>query len=127
MLQFAYPAVFRRDKVGRPVVSFPDFPEAFTDGGDLQEAIKEAIDCLGSTISIRMSRKEFIPAPSGPKRGQRLVPVPFWIAGKLGLYLTMREKGVNNSELARRLGVDIGPLRQELQRLGRSERPGRQP
>jgi antitoxin HicB len=28
-----------------------------------------------------------------------------WIAGKLALYLAMIERGVNNSELARRLGV----------------------
>lgn len=102
---FAYPAIFRRDKEGRPVVSFPDFPESHTDGKDMPEAIQEAIDCLGSTIAIRISRKEAIPAPSGPKRGQRMVPVPFWIAGKLGLYLVMREQGVNNSDLARRLGV----------------------
>jgi len=34
-----------------------------------------------------------------------MVPVPLWIAGKLAQYLAMIERGVNNSELARRLGV----------------------
>ncbi len=34
-----------------------------------------------------------------------MVPVPLWIAGKLALYRAMREQGINNSELARRLGV----------------------
>jgi len=71
----------------------------------VQEAIEEAIDCLGSTVSIRMSMKEDIPEPSRSKRGQRLIPVPSWIAGKLGLYLAMRERGLSNSEFARRLGV----------------------
>lgn len=114
MLSFSYPAVFRADEAGRPVVSFPDFPESHTDGKDMMEAMEEAIDCLGSTISLRMSMKEEIPAPSAPKRGQRLVPVPLWIAGKLGLYLAMREKRVSNSELARRLGLRETVVRRML-------------
>ena len=114
MLNFSYPAVFRADEDGRPVVSFPDFPESHTDGKDMQEAMEEAIDCLGSTISLRMSMKEEIPAPSAPKRGQRLVPVPLWIAGKLGLYPAMREKQVSNSELARRLGLRETVVRRML-------------
>jgi antitoxin HicB len=114
MLQFAYPAIFKPDRDGRPVVSFPDFPEAHTDGKDVQEAIEEAIDCLGSTVSIRMSMKEDIPEPSRSKRGQRLIPVPFWIAGKLGLYLAMRERGLSNSEFARRLGVRETVVRRML-------------
>ena len=44
-----------------------------------------------------------VPPPSRLKRGQRLVPVPLWIAGKLALYLAMREQGISNSALARRL------------------------
>ncbi len=114
MLHFAYPAIFRPDQKGRPVVSFPDFPEAHTDGKDLQEAIEEAIDCLGSTIAMRISKKEEIPAASEPKRGQRLVPVPFWVAGKLGLYLTMKEQSISNSELARRLNVRETVIRRML-------------
>ncbi|MCL4853129.1 MAG: hypothetical protein KJZ78_17350, partial [Bryobacteraceae bacterium] len=46
--------------------------------------------------------------------GQKLVPVPLWIAGKLGLYLAMYEKGMNNSELARRLGVGETVVRRML-------------
>jgi predicted RNase H-like HicB family nuclease len=33
---FTYRVTFRRDKSGRPVVSFPDFPGAHTDGKDLR-------------------------------------------------------------------------------------------
>jgi antitoxin HicB len=33
------------------------------------------------------------------------VPVPLWIAGKLALYQAIREAGISNSELARRLHV----------------------
>jgi antitoxin HicB len=40
--------------------------------------------------------------------------VPLWIAGKLALYLAMIERGVNNSELARRLGVRETVVRRML-------------
>ena len=105
---------FRRDEDGRPVVSFPDFPHAHTDGKDMREAMEEAIDCLGSVIAHTIVERLAIPAPSQPKRGQRLVPVPLWIAGKLALYLAMREQGVSNSELARRLGVRETVVRRML-------------
>ena len=114
MFSFSYPATFRPDKDGRPVVRFPDFPEAHTDGKDMREAVEEAIDCLGSVIAFRIAEKKEIPAPSPLKRGQRLVPVPLWMAGKLALYLAMRELGVNNSELARRLGVRETVVRRML-------------
>ncbi|MCP5114113.1 MAG: type II toxin-antitoxin system HicB family antitoxin [bacterium] len=114
MFSFSYPALFRRDTDGRSVVSCPDFPGAHTDGKDLQEALEEAIDCLGSVLAFRISEKNEIPAPSGRKRGQRLVPVPLWIAGKLAFYLAMREHEMSNSELARRLGVRETVVRRML-------------
>jgi hypothetical protein len=43
-------------------------------GRNLSEALEEAIDALGSDLSIRLSRREEIPAPSPAKRGQRLIP-----------------------------------------------------
>jgi antitoxin HicB len=72
---------------------------------DKREAFEEAMDALGSDLSIRLSRREEIPVPSRAKRGHRMVPVPLWLAPKLALYVAMRDQRVNNSELARRLGV----------------------
>ena len=114
MFSFSYPASFRRDEDGRRVVSFTDFPHAHTDGKDVREALEEAIDCLGSAVARAISEKLPIPPPSHVRRGQRLVPVPLWIAGKLALYLTMHEKGISNSELARRLGVRETVVRRML-------------
>jgi antitoxin HicB len=48
------------------------------------------------------------------KRGQRLLPVALWIAGKLALYLAMREQRITNSDLARRLGVRETVIRRML-------------
>src|SRR5437899_11920599 len=114
MFSFSYPASFRRDSAGRRVVSFPDFPEAHTDGKDMQEATEEAIDCLGSVLAFRIAGKEAIPAPSSIRRAQHPVPVPLWIAGKLALYLAIREAGITNTELARRLGVRETVVRRML-------------
>ncbi|MSV29358.1 MAG: type II toxin-antitoxin system HicB family antitoxin [Bryobacterales bacterium] len=114
MSAFAYPAKFKVGSDGRILVEFVDLPRVATDGGDDREALEEAVDALGSDLSIRMSLREEIPAPSSAKRGQRLVPVPLWLAPKLALYLAMREQQVNNSELARRLGVDERVIRRLL-------------
>src|SRR3990170_2277794 len=105
MFTFAYPAIFKRDEDGRWLVSFPDFPSAHTDGADGNEAMEEAIDCLGSAIAFAMSDKAEVPKPSRLKRRQRLVPVPLWIVGKLALYWAIRDMGMSQSELARRLNV----------------------
>ena len=114
MSAFTYPARFTTGGDGRVLVEFVDLPRVATDGKDHREAMEEAMDALGSDLSIRLSRREEIPAPSAAKRGQRLVPVPFWLAPKLALYLTMRSQQVNNSELARLLGVHERVIRRML-------------
>ena len=114
MMTFAYPAKFERDESGRYAVSFPDFARAHTDGSDMAEAMCEAADCLGSAIAFLMADKSEVPKPSAPKRGQRLVPVPLWIAAKLALYWAVREGGVTQTELARRLGVRETVVRRML-------------
>jgi antitoxin HicB len=102
---FAYPAKLTAGRDGRILVEFVDLPRVATDGKDKREAFEEAMDALGSDLSIRLSRREEIPVPSRAKRGHRMVPVPLWLAPKLALYVAMRDQQVNKSELARRLGV----------------------
>ena len=48
--------------------------------------------------------------------------MPFVLAAPEGLPRATFERAV-----ARRMGIDIGPLRQELQRAARTERPGSHP
>lgn len=114
MYAFAYPAKFTTGRDGRVLVEFADLPRVATDGKDEREAMEEAIDALGSDLSIRLSRHEAIPSPSARKRGQRMVPVALWLAPKLALYLATREQGLSNSELARRLGVHEKVVRRML-------------
>src|ERR1700730_5406779 len=114
MRSLSFPATFRPDEHGRPVVSFPAFPRVHTDGKNMPEAFEEATDCLGSMIPGHIAGKLEIPEPSPLKRSRKLVPVPLWGAGKLALYLTMREQKITNSELARRLGVRETVVRRKL-------------
>ena len=114
MSAFTYPAKFTAGSDGRIFVEFVDLPRVASDGKNQHEAMEEAMDALGSDLSIRLSRREEIPPPSVAKRGQRLVPVPIWLAPKLALYLAMRDQEVNNSELARRLGVHERVIRRML-------------
>lgn len=110
----SYPAKFSVGKSGRVLVEFIDLPRVATDGKDDREAMEEAMDALGSDLSIRLARREEIPVPSQAKRGQRGVPVPLWLAPKLALYLAMRDQRVSNSELARRLGLHERVVRRML-------------
>ena len=114
MSAFVYPARFKAGSDGRILVEFVDLPRVATDGKNDREAMEEALDALGSDLSIRLSRREEIPAPSAAKRGQRLVPVPLWLAPKLALYMAMGDQEVNNSELARRLCVHERVVRRML-------------
>jgi antitoxin HicB len=115
MFAFSYPATFRKGREGgRILVTFPDFPRSATDGAGMAEAVEEAADYLGSAIAFALVYKEEIPKPSAARRGQRTVPVPLWIAPKLALYWRMRELGINNSDLARKLGVTEAVVRRML-------------
>ena len=92
MSAFTYPAKFTAGSDGRVLVEFVDLPRVATDGADSREAMEEAVDALGSDLSIRLSTGEEIPAPSTAKRGERLVSLPFWLAPKLARYLAMRDQ-----------------------------------
>lgn len=115
MFTAAYPASFLPEKNGKGFhVRFPDLPEALTGGADLDETLAEAADCLAEAIAGRIARGDGIPVPSKPKRGQYPVGVPLYLAPKLALYLAMREGGIRNTELAKRLAVSETVVRRML-------------
>jgi antitoxin HicB len=111
----SYPARIRKEPDNSGYhVRFPDIPEALTSGDDLPDAQLQAVDCLAEAIAGRISRGDAIPAPSAPKRGYQLVSVPLSLAPKLALYLAMKESGLRNTDLARRLGVSETVVRRML-------------
>ena len=99
-----YPVVLEAQPEGGFVVTFPDVPEAITQGEDEDEALLYAVDALESALSFYVDDRKPLPVPSKPKRGQRTVRPSALECAKLGVYRAMTEQGIKKSELARRLG-----------------------
>ena len=102
-MDFAYPTRLLIEPDGRYTVTFPDLPDAFTQGEDRDHAIKMAADCLAETIGARIAERADVPAPSPLTHGQVRVAVPAYVAVKAALYVAMKEQGVSMSALARAL------------------------
>jgi antitoxin HicB len=108
----SYPVNLQKD--GKFIfVSFPDIPEAFTQGRDRAEALKAAQDALETAMDIYFDDRRPVPAPSKPKRGQPVVTLPASLSAKILLLNEMLRQKVPPAELARR----IGTTRQEVNRL----------
>jgi antitoxin HicB len=104
MVNLNYPVNLQPAEEGGFVVTFPDVPEAITQGEDMDEALMRAVDALETALSFYTGEGRGLPKASRAKRRQRVVR-PSALAGiKLAIYQTMRDQGVRKSELARRLG-----------------------
>lgn len=115
MRQFVYAVKLKPDKRdGGYLVTCRDLPEAITQGGNRDEALVEAADCLEEVIAGRIDDQRDIPSPSAAKRGEHAVSVPPNMALKAAVYLAVREAGISNSELARRLNLDEKEARRIL-------------
>jgi antitoxin HicB len=101
---FDYPAVLTKQPEGGFLVTFPDVPEAITQGDDKAEAILCAIDALETALSFYVDGRKPLPIPSKPKRGQVVVHPSALESAKLAIYSEMLSQGVRKSDLARRLG-----------------------
>lgn len=106
----AFPVQLDKQELGGFLVSFPDVPEALTEGDTMQDALSEAEDCLIAALGGYVEARREIPAPS-PGRGRPMVSLPALIAAKVALYRAMREQGIGNAALARRLETVEGTVR----------------
>ena len=115
MRQFTYAVKFTPDKEdGGYVVTCRDLPEAITQGDSVEDALVEAADALEEAIAGRIDDGRDIPEPTAKKRGERSVSVPPSMALKAAVYLAVRDAGISNSELARRLHLDEKEARRIL-------------
>ena len=99
----AYPVILEPDDNGTLLVTFPDVPEAVTFGEDEADALKRAVDALETMLAARIADREDVPLPS-PAAGRPCAVLSALATAKVLLYRAMREAGVSNAELARRLG-----------------------
>ena len=65
MNKLFYPAIFHKEGEGF-WVSFPDFPECFTEGDNMELAYSMAVDALGLAITSRKKENQLIPRASQP-------------------------------------------------------------
>ncbi len=105
-----WPADLQRQEDGSTLVSFPDIPEALTEGATESDAMTQAEDCLIAALGGYVQERRPIPQPS-PAAGRVLVPLPALVAAKIALYDAMRAQGLGNTALARRLGLTEGAVR----------------
>ena len=110
-MQYAYPCTLTPDEEGWLTVTFPDVPEAGTDGKTREEALELAEDALAVALAGYVHNRRDIPAPGTVKPGRYLVVLPPVVAAKLALYTTMRAQGITKVALADRLGVSESAVR----------------
>jgi antitoxin HicB len=107
-----YPVNLRKD--GKFVlVTFPDIPEAITQGDNRAHALEMAREALEVSMDFYFEDRRLVPMPSKPKRGQALVELAPSVAAKVLLLNEMLRQKVRPIELARR----IGTTKQEVNRL----------
>ena len=108
-----YPVRLKAAEEGGYVVTFPDIPEAITQGEDRDDALNHAADALETALDFYFEDRRRVPAPSKPKRGQAVIELPPSVAAKVLLLNEMLRQKVRPAELARR----IGTTPQEVNRL----------
>lgn len=107
-MRLAYPAALRQlpDTV---LVSFPDVPEALTEGETVEDALREAADCLVAALGGYVRNGQRIPVrterPNAP-----LVRLPALAAAKVALYQTMLDQPEDKAGLAERIGLTESAL-----------------
>jgi antitoxin HicB len=109
-MRYAYPYELAPQPEGGFTVTFPDVPEAITQGDSKEGAAALAEDALITALSFYTDHAEPLPRPS-PARGRPLAYVPPLVAAKLALHDAMLTAGVSNVALARQLGTDEKAMR----------------
>jgi len=113
-MRFTYPVTLIADEEdGGFVVTFPDLPEAITQGDTVEQCLFDAVDCLDEAIAARIDDLEAIPQPAKASSKHK-VSCPIHTAIKAALYLAVKDAGISKRELGRRLGVDEKAARRLL-------------
>lgn len=109
-MRYAYPYELEPQPEGGFTVTFPDVPEAITQGDSESEAAAMAEDALVTALSFYTDAAEPLPRPS-PANGRPLAYPPPLIAAKLALHDAMLAAGTSNVALAKQLGTDEKTVR----------------
>jgi antitoxin HicB len=118
-MRYAYPFEMEPQREGGFTVTFPDVPEAITEGDNETEARLRAEDALVAALSFYTDDGKPLPVPS-VAHGRLVAMTPPLVAAKLALHDAMLAAGMSNVELGRQLGVDEKAVRRLRDPLHRS-------
>ncbi len=85
-------------------MSFPDVPEALTQGDDREAALSNARDALETALELYVDEGEALPRARKATRRQVLVSASPLATLKFQIYRLMKSKQVRKADLARKLG-----------------------
>jgi antitoxin HicB len=115
MRSYVYRALFEPgDRRGNIVVSFPDVPEAITQGRGQADARAMAEEALGLVLLDYLERGKPLPKARAKTRGLVDIAVPPDVAAKLAVLEAFAAARISKSELARRIGKDEKEVRRIL-------------
>jgi len=114
MRSYVYRALFEPGSRRSIVVSFPDVPEAITQGRDMADARAMAEEALGLALLAYLERGMILPRARARARGLVEISVAPDVAAKLAVLEAFKAAGISKSELARRIGKDEKEVRRIL-------------
>jgi antitoxin HicB len=118
-MRYAYPYETEPQPEGGWTVTFPDVPEAISQGDTADEVAAMAEDALVTALSFYTDDGRPLPRPSD-RKDRPIACVPALVAAKLALHDAMLAAGVTNVVLGKRLGVDEKSVRRLRDPLHRS-------
>ena len=127
MTPIAYVAVIQQDGPSDFLVTFPDVPEAVTQGDTLEEARTNAYDALAAALAGYLKRGRGFPAVAATVDHRPTADSTCWetavepkLAARARLASEMHAQGISNVGLAKRMGRDEKAVRLILSGRGAS-------
>jgi antitoxin HicB len=114
MRSFVYRAKFEPGDKRGFVVTFPDLPEAITQGDHMTDAHTMAEEALGMALLGYLAQGRSLPKPKAKGHPLLSVAVTPDVAAKLAVLEAFMEAGISKVDLARRLGKDEKEVRRIL-------------
>jgi len=119
-MKYQYVAIIKKDDDGYNV-SFPDFPDAFTYGENLEEALFNAQECLSLVLEDLLAEDKEPPLGSDcSDKDHYLITPDLDIQIALQIYVLKKEKGYTTADLARSMNTSWASF-------NRIEKPGSNP
>lgn len=113
MTTIRYAAVFAPQAEGGYTVTFPDLPEAITEGDDRDSAVFNAQEALTLCLEQRMADGEAVPEPSAVPEGVWVEPCAS-VQAALLMQLTRSAQGKTLADMARAMNTSW-PVAQRLE------------